>query len=126
MQFPVGREEVGRLVDRHGENIAYGLSVVPDFEGRRIVSLAVASIAMGPRRRQEVHFEFDSAIPLAQRALAACIVEGKPGSIKPPHPGLRELSEEFADFIKDLHVGCRAGTGGLADRRLVDLVAVTD
>ena len=119
----LGFEEGGGLVDGHGEDLADVLLAEGDFEGGGVVAFAVAGFAVDPGGGQEIHFEFHPAVALALRAASALGVEGEARGVEAAHAGLGELGEERADVIEDLDVGRRAGAGGLADGRLVDLVA---
>ena len=124
LELGVGGEELGGGLDIEIENIADGESVVPDFQGRGIVALAKAAFAIDPGGGEEIHFQFDAAVALALGALPFLVVEGKAGGGIAAHAGFGELGEEGSDVVEEFDVGGGAGARGLADRRLVDLVAV--
>ena len=124
LELGVGGEELGGGLDIEIENIADGESVVPDFQGSGIVALAKAAFAIDPGGGEEIHFQFDAAVALALGALPFPVVEGKAGGGIAAHAGFGELGEEGSDVVEEFDVGGGAGARGLADRRLVDLVAV--
>ena len=126
MQFSVGGEKLCSFVNGHSENIADGLAIVSYCKSCRIIAFAVATLAMSPRGGEKVHFQLNSPVPFTLRALATRIVEGKSGGIESLHARLRKLSEEFANFIEDLHVSRGAGSRGFTNGRLIDLVAMAD
>ena len=126
LELGVGGEELGGGLDVEIENIADGESVVTDFQGSGIVALAEAAFAIDPGGGEEIHFQFDAAVALALGALPFSVVEGKAGGGVAAHAGFGELGEEGSDMVEEFDVGGGAGARGLADRRLVDLVAVLE
>ena len=126
LELGVGGEELGGGLDVEIENIADGESVVTDFQGSGIIALAEAAFAIDPGGGEEIHFQFDAAVTLALGTLPFSVVEGKAGGGIAAHAGFGKLGEEGADVVEEFDVGGGAGARGLADRRLVDLVAVLE
>jgi len=126
VEFGVGLEEDGCFIDGHFEDVTNRFPGIGDLQGRWIVAFAIAGVAVGPGRGEEVHLEFDAAVSFAGGAAAAVVVEGKARGAEAANAGFGELRKELADVVEKFDIGRRAGTGGLADGRLIDLVAGFD
>ena len=123
LDLRLGGEEFGGLLERHVHDVADAVLVVDHFERGRVVAAAVAVRARHVARRQEIHLDLDHALARAGFAAAAFGVEGKAARRVAAHPRERQLREERADFVEDLDVGRGRRARGLADGRLIDLVA---
>ena len=121
-----GGEEVGRLLDRHVEDLGDGLALVVDLQRLAVVASAVADLARDVDVGQEVHLDLDRAVTGARLAAAALDVEGEPALEVAAHLGLRGGGEELADVVEDSGVGRRVGPRGATDRRLVDVDHLVD
>lgn len=112
----------GGFLDGHGKNITDVFLVKGDFECGGVVAGAVAGFAVDPSGREEVHFEFDSAIAFAVGAAATFGVEGETRGVEAANARFGHLGEERADVVEDFYVSGGAGTGGFTDGGLVDFI----
>ena len=89
-----GREELGRLLDRHVEDLGDGLALEVHLERLAVVARAVADLARDVDVRQEVHLDLDRAVAGAGLAAAALDVEGEPARQVAADLGLGRLGEQ--------------------------------
>ena len=116
-----GGEEVGRLLDRHVEDLGDGLALVVHLEGLPVEPGPVADLAGHVHVGQEVHLDLQRAVARARLAAPALDVEREAAGQVPAHLRLGRAGEQLADVVPHPGVGGRVRPGGPADRRLVDV-----
>src|ERR1700733_15502736 len=126
MYATLGCEERQRIVDAHGETVAYALALEQDGQGFRIEALAAADIAQHLHVGQEAHLDALHSLAFAGLAAAAGGVEGKPAGGDPAHAGLGGVRVEAPDGVPETDVGRGAGAGRLADGGLIDFENAAD
>ena len=119
-------EEVGRLLDRHVEDLRDIPALVSDVESVRIETAPVADIAGDVDIGKEVHFDLDGPVALAVFAAAALHVEGEPARLPTPRLGLRQGGKEIADPGEYPDIGRRVRTRRAADGTLVYIDDLVD
>ena len=86
-------EKIHRFVHRQGEHVGDVQPFVSNLQGLAIVAFAVARLAGHVNRRQEVHFDFEEAVPLAFFTAATFDVEAEPAGVIAAHPCRRQSGE---------------------------------
>ncbi len=113
--------EVGEgLLDGHVEDVVDVLVAVLDLEDGGFVTGSVAFFAGELDIGEELHFDGDGAVALADVAAAAGDVEGEHAGGETAALGVWLRGEEGADVVKGLDVGDGVGARGAADGGLVD------
>src|SRR6185503_18088910 len=116
-----GAEEIGRLGNRHIEDIGDRLVLEFDFQRLTIVALAVALVAGDIDIRQKVHLDLENAVTLAGLATAALHIEREPPRLITAGFRFRQAREPVANGSESPGIGCRIGSWRSPDRRLVDV-----
>ena len=70
-------EEIGGLLNRHGQHVGDRFVAVQHFQGFAVVAFAVALIAIDIHIGQEVHFDFQQSIALTGLTAPPLNIEGK-------------------------------------------------
>src|SRR5262249_9637197 len=81
----------------------------------------MAYIALDPNIRQKMHFDFLLSIAFASFASPARLIEAETARVIAADFRFRQLGEKLANEIENSGVSGGVGTGGVADRVLVDV-----
>ena len=114
-------EELGRLLDRHVQDLGDRLALVVHLERVGVVPGAVADLAGHVHVGQELHLDLDRAVAGTSLAAAALDVEREPARLVAADLGLGRLGKQLPHVVEDPGVGGRVGPRGAADRPLVDV-----
>src|SRR5437667_116566 len=117
----VGREELRRLLDRHGEHVGDRAAGVTDGERLLRVAPPAARVAVDVDVGEEAHPNAEPSLARARLAAAARDVEREAAGAEATDPRLRHPGDEPADVVEETHVGGRRRARRAADRALVDL-----
>ncbi len=110
-----------RLLHVHLQNVADILILEADLQGLAVKAASLAHRAGDPDIGEEIHLQAVGAVAFAGLTSAARLVEAEPPRLVAPNLGLRHQRVQAADFVENLDVGGRIGTGRPPDRRLVDV-----
>ena len=115
---PVGKEIQG-LVHGHLQDVVHVAVPVADRQDFRGEAPAVALGAGHVDIREELHFDFFEAVPLAGGAAAAVHVEREMSGAEAHLPGIGGVGQQSPDGIHGFGVGQGIGAGRAADGALV-------
>ena len=96
-------------------------ALVADLQRLPVVALALADIALDIDVRQKVHLHLDDTVAPAGLAASAFYIEAETTRRVTPGAGLVSAGKQFPDRGEEAGIGCRIGTGGAADRALIDI-----
>ncbi len=123
-------EELAGVLDGHRQHVRDRLAAVGDLERLPVVPRAAADLAVDVDIGEEVHLDLLEALALAGLAPATALlgphVEAEASGRVPADLGFLGRREDPADLVEDARVGGGVGSGGAADRRLVDLDHAVD
>src|SRR5262245_4035436 len=97
------------------------LTSVADVERVAVETLALTRIALDVHIGEEVHLDFQCAVPLAGLTAAAFDVETEATRLVPTHPRFRHLGKQLTDAIEQPCIGCWIRTWCPPNRRLINV-----
>ena len=92
-----------------------------NLQGLAVVARAAADLALHIDIRQELHLDFDEALPFAVFAAAAADIEAEAAGFIAADLAFGQFGKEMADVVEHFGIGAGVAARRAADGTLVDV-----